>query len=103
MVVSLLCFVPKGAKFSATVSGNEAEVKFNAMYFELPIGGQRFNVANEYCKRRPYLAGVGGNQEPNEYGGSKTDIKEKLGNDALIVLMPVWEVGVGKPSSVGLL
>ena len=37
----------KGAKFSATVSGNEAEVKFNAMYFELPImAAARFNVAN---------------------------------------------------------
>lgn len=35
----------KGAKFSATVSGNEAEVKFNAMYFELPImAAARFNV-----------------------------------------------------------
>lgn len=37
----------KGAKFSATVSGDEADVKFNAMYFELPIMmAARFNVAN---------------------------------------------------------
>ena len=50
----------KGAKFSATVSGNEAEVKFNAMYFELPImAAARFNVANNtniVVSAGPYLA-----------------------------------------------
>ncbi len=50
----------KGAKFSATVSGNEAEVKFNAMYFELPImAAARFNVAdntNFVVSAGPYFA-----------------------------------------------
>ena len=55
----------KGAKFSATVSGDEADVKFNAMYFELPIMmAARFNVANNtniVVSAGPYMAyGVGG-------------------------------------------
>ena len=50
----------KGAKFSATVSGDEADVKFNAMYFELPIMmAARFNVANNtniVVSAGPYMA-----------------------------------------------
>lgn len=79
----------KGAKFSATVSGNEAEVKFNAMYFELPImAAARFNVANNtniVVSAGPYLAcGVGGKTRTKmSISGSKTDIKEKtFGSDA---------------------
>ena len=79
----------KGAKFSATVSGDEADVKFNAMYFELPIMmAARFNVANNtniVVSAGPYMAyGVGGKTRTKmRIGGAKTDIKENtFGSDA---------------------
>lgn len=79
----------KGAKFSAIVSGDEADVKFNAMYFELPIMmAARFNVANNtniVVSAGPYMAyGVGGKTRTKmRIGGAKTDIKENtFGSDA---------------------
>ena len=79
----------KGAKFSATVSGDEADVKFNAMNFELPIMmAARFNVANNtniVVSAGPYMAyGVGGKTRTKmRIGGAKTDIKENtFGSDA---------------------
>ena len=77
----------KGAKFSATVSGDEADVKFNAMYFELPIMmAARFNVANNtniVVSAGPYMAYGGKTRTKMRIGGAKTDIKENtFGSDA---------------------
>ena len=77
----------KGAKGSATVTGNSVEQKINAIYFELPImAAARFKVANStniVISAGPYLAcGVGGKARTKlEWGGSKTDIKEKTDGD----------------------
>ena len=79
----------KGAKFSATIYSNEAEIKFNAMYFELPIMMAACIYVTDHTNivisAGPYLAcGVGGKTRTKvSGGGSNMDIKEKtFGSDA---------------------